>query len=564
MKKINSIYRIFMIFLVMIVACFFLLYRYSSVSLRDSLMSVAQIQMQHSDVLLDQKIKEIEIEADGILNSNNLKDLQITLAGRYDAYQFVTEVKQMKEYLNGRQKSTVGMAEFILYWPGTERIVTTLVMSSIQEDMLKLAGDNRWFTYQNEVYFARKYVTDWDRYDDEPYLIIRMERDYLYKLKNMAFGMKEGGTLLTLSDGSSLFSVNELETVLLSETAALGDGMTAYEVKTDWGKYQVLRSDTAKNGLRMLSYYQISEMLKPVGNITLITGISLMIFLMVGFLFMVLYYNNILLQLRTLTDKLRQVEGGDFTTRITELPDNEFSYVFEQFNRMVTRIRELINSTLKEQQLRSQAELRQLQLQIHPHFLYNSLSYIVTVANKPQAVTEMAVHLAGYYRYCTKNKSIATIGEEIAYAKAYLSIMAMRKNIEYDIDAAKQLYDVKIIPLIIQPIIENAIEHGIEERENAKHIFVKAYRLESGSIRFEISDDGDGMSQEAIGQLTERLQKKQRGENESVGLWNVNQRLINYYDESARLKFGKSIWGGLSVSFTFLPKEKEYDSIDCR
>lgn len=562
MKKINSIYRIFMIFLVMIIASFILLYRYSSVSLRESLMSVAQIQMEHSYVLLEQKIKEIEIEADGILNSDDLKELQRIMADHYDAYAFVTGVKQMKEYLTSRQRSTVGMAEFILYWPDTERVVTTSVLSSIREEMLELAGDNTWFTYQNEVYFARKYVTDWDKYDAEPYLIIRMERDYLYKLKNMAFGMEKGGTLLTLPDGSSLFSVNEFEAALLSDATVREGEALAAEVKTERGKYQVLKSDRAKNGLGMLSYYSLREMLKPVGNISLITGISLMVLLAVGFVFLLLYYNNILLQLKILTEKLKQVEGGDFTTRITELPDNEFSYVFEQFNRMVTRIRELIESTLKEQQLRNQAELRQLQLQIHPHFLYNSLSYIVTVANKPQAVTEMAVHLANYYRYCTRKKSLATIGEEIAYAKAYLSIMAMRKNIEYNIDAAKSLYEIKIIPLILQPIIENAIEHAIEERENAKHIFVKAYRLESGAVRFEISDDGDGMTQEAIGQLTERLQKKQRDENESVGLWNVNQRLINYYDASARLKFGTSIWGGLLVFFTILPKEKKDDSTD--
>lgn len=564
MKKINSIYRIFMVFLVMIIASFILLYRYSTVSLRDSLMSVAQMQMEHSSALMDQKIKEIEIEADGILNSDDLKELQIILTDQYDIYDFVVSVQNMKGYLKSRQKSTVGMAEFILYWPDMERIVTTGVRSAIEKELLALAEDNKWFTYQNEIYYARKYVTGWDRYDDEPYLIIRMERDYLYKLKNMAFGLADGGTLLTLPDGSSLFSVNDLESTLLTEAAAQKEKNAAYEVKTRQGKYQVLRSAEAKNGLRMLSYYPVREMLRPVSNISKITGISLLALLAVGFLFMRLYYKNILLQLRLLTEKLKQVEGGDFSARITVLPDNEFSYVFEQFNRMVTRIRELIESTLKEQQLRNQAELRQLQLQINPHFLYNSLSYIVTVANKPRAVTEMAVHLAAYYRYCTRKKSLATIGEEISYAEAYLSIMAMRKNIEYHIDAAKSLYEVKIIPLILQPIIENAIEHAIEERENARHIFVKVYRLESGAVRFEISDDGDGMTQEAIERLMKRLQKKQRDENESVGLWNVNQRLINYYDESARLQFDKSIWGGLLVSFTLLPGEKENDSSDCR
>ncbi len=102
----------------------------------------------------------------------------------------------------------------------------------------------------------------------------------------------------------------------------------------------------------------------------------------------------------------------------------------------------------------------------------------------------------------------------------------------------------------MQPVIENAIEHAIEERENAKHIFVKACRVAGLRVRFEISDDGDGMTDAEVKKLVERIGKKEREEGSSVGLWNVNQRLVNFYDESAGLEFGRSVWGGLLVSFT--------------
>ena len=119
-----------------------------------------------------------------------------------------------------------------------------------------------------------------------------------------------------------------------------------------------------------------------------------------------------------------------------------------------------------------------------------------------------------------------------------------------------------IIPLILQPIIENAVEHAIEERENAKYIYVKIYRLPDSSIRFEISDDGYGLTEEEARQLLWSLNQKERDEKGSVGLWNVNQRLINYYDRSAGLRFGRSIWGGLSVSFTILPRSVEDEGVD--
>ena len=121
-----------------------------------------------------------------------------------------------------------------------------------------------------------------------------------------------------------------------------------------------------------------------------------------------------------LTYKLKRVEDGDWTTQITQLPDNEFYYVFDQFNHMIVHMNELLDETLKEQELRMQAELEQLQLQINPHFLYNSLSYIVTVAEEPDAVRSMAVHLSRYYRYCTQKKMITTIKEEVSYARSYL------------------------------------------------------------------------------------------------------------------------------------------------
>ncbi|WMJ86276.1 sensor histidine kinase [Anaerocolumna sp. MB42-C2] len=550
MKKIKSIFNIFALFLVMIIAGFAILCEYSTSSLKESLMQAAKIQMEYSKMLLGQKIKEIEIEADGILNSNDLKTLHLTLMEKYDAYRYVTDVNQMKEYLGRRQNSNVGMAQFILYWPKLQRIITTTSLNMVKDTMLKSVEDNQWFIYDNEVYFARQYITDWVETDDEPYLIIRMDRDYLYKVKTMASGMNPGGTILLYSQKKSLFSGSEKEKELVRSVGERENGELTYELSIAQGKFQMIRSGIVKNGLELVSYYPLKAMMRPVANITRITGGLLVLLLLIGLIFMILYYSNILLQLRIITGKLKQVEGGDFNAQITEMPNNEFTYVFGQFNRMVTRIRQLIESTLIEQRLRNQAEFRQLQLQIHPHFLYNSLSYIVTVADQPEAVTEMAVHLSNYYRYCTKNKSIATVGEEVSYAKAYLAITAIRKEIEYTIEASKEIYDRKILPLILQPIIENAIEHAIEERENASHIYVKVYEPGRDVLRFEISDDGDGMTDEKIDELIARINRKERAEDESVGLWNVNQRLINYYDGSAGLRFGKSIWGGLLVYFT--------------
>ena len=560
MKRINSIYRIFVLFLIIIVGSFLILYWYISANLKVSLQRVAKIQMEYSFDQLDQKVKEIELEASAVLASEDMKLLQVAIVDQEDIYSYVMKVKTMQQIFQEKQKTNSGMAEFALYWPQTQKMVSSSSIygnTGIKErKVLNNLKDGKWIISENEIYFCKKYETKWAENDDEPYLIIRMERDWLYRIKNMASGFDGGGTLCLYDDKQSLFPVNSESAQIQGKMKELDNEPGMQELSIENGRYQVVTSDIAKNGLTLVTYYPLSKMLLPVNNITYITGAVLSVALLLGALYLLMYNRNILMQLNMLTYKLKRVEDGDLTTQITELPDNEFYYVFDQFNHMIVRMNELFDEALKEQELRMQAELEQLQLQINPHFLYNSLSYIVTVAEEPDAVRSMAVHLSRYYRYCTQKKMITTIKEEVSYARSYLEIMAMRKRISYSIDIPQDIGELPIIPLILEPLIENAIEHGLEGCESAKQIKIEIGWTPSHAVTFVISDDGEGMTKEQIAALKERISRKERKEEESVGLWNVNQRLINYYSKSAALGFRRSRWGGLTVYFTIRSERK--------
>ena len=141
---------------------------------------------------------------------------------------------------------------------------------------------------------------------------------------------------------------------------------------------------------------------------------------------------------------------------------------------MVAQIQMLFTSLKTETDLRRNAEMKQLQAQINPHFLYNSLFFIMSMAkSSPEAVIRMSKHLAEYYRYLTRlDSSSVTLATELELADHYLGIMALCKTMDYDIKLPDELKEQPIMPLIIQPIVENAILHGIEERQGAHRVAI--------------------------------------------------------------------------------------------
>ncbi len=193
-------------------------------------------------------------------------------------------------------------------------------------------------------------------------------------------------------------------------------------------KYQILEAAPTLNGLRMITYYPLREMLRPVRNIAGITSGFLAVLMLVGLLFMILFYKNILLQFKILTEHLKQVENGNFETQITELPNNEFAYVFEQFNRMVERIRHLISSTLKEQQLRNQAEMRQLQL-------------LITDIRMPRVSGLDLVRMIDEEKFDTK-----------------VIILSGYSEFEY----AKQAVHYGVSEYLVKPVLKEALEEALQ------------------------------------------------------------------------------------------------------
>lgn len=243
--------------------------------------------------------------------------------------------------------------------------------------------------------------------------------------------------------------------------------------------------------------------------------------------------------IRQLRQVTKQAGKGDFTVRARlEHSDEEMRDLEEGFNQMVERIGNLVEDIRVEQLNLRATEQKLLQAQINPHFLYNTLDAIIWLAEAGQTeqVVMMVTALSDFFRTTlSKGRDYITVQEEESHIRSYLQIQQFRYQdiLEYEIDIPSELYQYQILKLTLQPLVENALYHGIKNKRGMGHIRVTG-REKDGRLIFTVSDDGIGMTEERLRQVRREINQDIRGNLEPAGfgLYNVAQRIrLNYGTE---------------------------------
>ncbi|WMT43023.1 histidine kinase [Paenibacillus sp. D2_2] len=254
-------------------------------------------------------------------------------------------------------------------------------------------------------------------------------------------------------------------------------------------------------------------------------------------------YINLQVPLRALVQGIRQVKMGHYGTPIETPVKNEFLFIVRQFNEMTLQIQELVENVLEEKIRASEAELKQLQSQINPHFLYNSLSYMVNMVkmDRKDAALQMGYHLADFYRYSTRvEEQEVLLRDEIANASDYLSIHYLRlSRMSYEIKVEPSMNEVPMPRLILQPIVENALIHGIELMAGDSNITITGFH-EADRFKLVVEDNGGKLTEAKVQEMRQRLANVNDDRQVSCGLANVHRRL--------QLRFGKDAGIGLYLS----------------
>lgn len=256
-----------------------------------------------------------------------------------------------------------------------------------------------------------------------------------------------------------------------------------------------------------------------------------------------------------------KVSKGDLTARIDIPHVNELNTLAENLNTMAGQIDLLIQKNMEEQKNFQKAEMKALQAQITPHFLYNTFDTIVWLAEEEhtEEVVRITKAFSDFLRISlSRGHEWITISQELEHIKNYLTIQKIRYAdiLNYSIDADEALMDVKMIKLVLQPLIENAIYHGIKNKRGRGKLKVSVHFTNDSRtfVCFTVEDNGAGFTEERLGQVRNELRTgAQDSEKLSsvYGLYNVNKKLKLYYGEKTEGLLIESEAGkGSKISFT--------------
>ena len=253
-------------------------------------------------------------------------------------------------------------------------------------------------------------------------------------------------------------------------------------------------------------------------------------------------------QLNQATEKIAQ---GDFNARAQADSEDEVAELAVSFNKMAGSMQSLIDKVKEDERKMRKADLRLLQEQIQPHFLYNTLDTIVWLieSNEPDEAVTMVVTLSDFFReILSKGKEFISIKEEEKHISSYLQIQEMRYRdiLEYDIQLDQVIYKYQILKLTLPPVVENALYHGIKYKRAKGCIHIHGEK-EGDIIRLTVRDDGVGMDEDELEQLRQQIEKPCQETEKGFGLANVNERIHMYFGPEYGMKIQSQKGKGTTV-----------------
>lgn len=374
-------------------------------------------------------------------------------------------------------------------------------------------------------------------YTDQGVLLIDIRYNSLERLFDGVNLGNGGYAYLISSDGEIIYhpKAQLIDSGIVKEnnqeSAGLKDGN--YEEVFDGEKRIVSVKTVGYTGWKIVGVTPLDGM-----SLNNIKTKLLMVFIIAFVLFILSIINSYISTritdpIKELEKAVNEIEQGNLEVEVRSAGSYEIQHLGTSIQSMARRIRKLMNDIVAEHESKRRSEFDTLQSQINPHFLYNTLDIIVwMIENEKQSeAVKVVTALARFFRISlSKGKSIIPVKDELEHVRNYLMIQHMRyKNkFTYDIEADEDVLELASLKLMLQPLVENAIYHGMEFMDGDGEILVRAWRRED-ALYMSVSDNGLGMTQEQVEHLFQAADHTSSGRGSGIGVKNVNERIKLYF-----------------------------------
>ena len=469
----------------------------------------------------------------------------------YEQYEQLTQkvdpILRTASYFHG------GMQQITIYTDNgmVKHDTTVAPVSEIEETdwyqkTLEHPGLNWFANYQEETLFsARKLAFSGAR---EGVNILYMDVDYQKLFTPYAETLiSECGLYITDQDGKLVFE----ESRFSGKNQNYDLTYSEFLEQRDRGStdYIILCEQSNTTGWTVWLYQPVGlagEAMRPIG---VMAGVTILICIFAAVLAYFITSGMVSSRIERLTHFMQEVQEGSVDMQMESDDRDEIGMLYRGFGSMMKRIRTLINEVYLSKITQKEAELKALQAQINPHFLYNTLSLInwKALAAGEEDISRMTLALSTFYRTAlNRGRNVLQVETELSNTRAYLEIQSMLHDgdFDYEIEAQTEILQCESLNLILQPLVENAIHHGIEEKTDGRgKITVRGWK-EDNCVWFMVEDNGVGMEQEVADKILTM-------ESKGYGVRNVDERIRLCYGEKYAMKVESVVGKGTKMTIHF-------------
>ncbi|AGX41766.1 cache domain-containing sensor histidine kinase [Clostridium saccharobutylicum] len=407
---------------------------------------------------------------------------------------------------------------------------------------------NNIFQYSaDEVFSVSKAVIDPISKDIKGVILIDIKLDII---KEVIENAKPGtaGFIYILDDKNDIVytPINKIVYRIKDEWIDGIDNKVAIK-NIDGDNYQLTKSVSDYTGWQTIGVFPESEGLRVIKYIRYYSIIIGIIALIIAEILVIIFTKSIVNPILKLKKLMKKAQEGDLTVSFNSKYNDEIGELGGSFNNMVKEINNLINLVHIEEKKKRIAEMNVLQAQIKPHFMYNTLDTIRWMAEEHNEddIVEIIEAFTNLLRISlSKGKEIITVKEELKHIEGYLTIQKIRyeDKLNYKIEFDENILDYKLTKLILQPLIENSIYHGIKEKRGVGNIIIIG-KVKDEMLYFSVSDNGKGIDKQLLNKINNDLLNRKINDNKiGYGIFNVNERIQIMYGKKYGLTY-KSIYG---------------------